>query len=135
MPRLLVNEAEVELTATRAQGAGGQHVNKVSSAVHLRFDVTGSSLPDEVKVRLLALPDSRLTQDGVLVLKAQQHRSREMNRQDALVRLQALVDSVAAPPKRRRATQPTRASQLRRLEGKRVRSSVKAGRGRPAAPD
>lgn len=130
MTRPLVNEAEVELTAIRAQGAGGQHVNKVSSAVHLRFDVPASSLPDDVKTRLLALADGRLTQDGVLVLKAQQHRSREMNRLDALTRLQALVDSVATPPRARRATRPTYASKVRRLEGKRQRSDVKAGRGR-----
>lgn len=130
MTRPLVNEAEVELTAIRAQGAGGQHVNKVSSAVHLRFDVPASSLPDDVKTRLLALADGRLTQDGVLVLKAQQHRSREMNRIDALTRLQALVDSVATPPRARRATRPTYASKVRRLEGKRQRSDVKAGRGR-----
>lgn len=132
MTRPLVNEAEVELTAIRAQGAGGQHVNKVSSAVHLRFDVPASSLPDDVKARLLALADGRLTQDGVLVLKAQQHRSREMNRMDALTRLQALVDSVATPPRQRRATRPTYASKVRRLEGKRQRSDVKAGRGRQA---
>ena len=135
MPRPLVNVLEVELTAIRAQGAGGQHVNKVSSAVHLRFDVPASSLPDDVKTRLLALADSRLTQDGVLVLKAQQHRSRELNRLDALTRLQALVDSVAAPPRQRRATRPTYASKLRRLEGKRQRSDVKAGRGRHAGGD
>lgn len=135
MSRPLVNEAEVELTAIRAQGAGGQHVNKVSCAVHLRFDVSASSLPDAVKTRLLALADGRLTQDGVLVLKAQQHRSREMNRIDALTRLQALVDSVAAPPRLRRATRPTHASQQRRLEGKRQRSGVKAGRSRPTGGD
>lgn len=135
MPRPLVNEAEVELTAIRAQGAGGQHVNKVSSAVHLRFDVPTSSLPDDVKTRLLALADGRLTQDGVLVLKAQQHRSREMNRLDALARLQALIDSVAAPPRQRRATRPTYASKVRRLEGKRQRSDVKAGRGRHTGTD
>ncbi len=135
MTRPLVNEAEVELTAIRAQGAGGQHVNKVSSAVHLRFDVPASSLPDDVKTRLLALADGRLTQDGVLVLKAQQHRSREMNRLDALTRLQALVDSVATPPRARRATRPTYASKVRRLEGKRQRSDVKAGRGRHSGGD
>lgn len=135
MPRPLVNEAEVELTAIRAQGAGGQHVNKVSSAVHLRFDVPASSLPDDVKTRLLALADGRLTQDGVLVLKAQQHRSREMNRLDALARLQALIDSVATPPRQRRATRPTYASKVRRLEGKRQRSDVKAGRGRHTGTD
>jgi ribosome-associated protein len=135
MQRPLVNVLEVELTAIRAQGAGGQHVNKVSSAVHLRFDVPASSLPDDVKTRLLALADGRLTQDGVLVLKAQQHRSREMNRLDALTRLQALVDSVAVPPRQRRATRPTYASKVRRLEGKRQRSDVKASRGRHAGGD
>ena len=128
--KYLVDEREVEMSAIRAQGAGGQNVNKVSSAIHLRFDVAASSLPDEIKARLLDLSDSRLTLDGVLVLKAQQHRTQEMNRADALMRLQEVVDSVSRPPKTRRATQPTYGSKQRRLEGKSQRSETKSLRGR-----
>jgi ribosome-associated protein len=124
-----VDEREVEFSAIRAQGAGGQNVNKVSSAVHLRFDIPASSLPDGVKQRLLALRDTRITQEGVLVLKAQQHRSQEMNRADALARLQELVDSVAVAPRVRRATKPTYGSKQRRLEGKSQRSAIKQQRG------
>ena len=127
-PKYLVDEREVEFTAIRAQGAGGQNVNKVSSAIHLRFDIAASSLPDDVKQRLLALNDSRITEAGVLVLKAQQHRTQDMNRSDALTRLQEVIDSVATPPKNRRATKPTLASRQRRLEGKSLRAGVKAGR-------
>ena len=125
-----VDEREVECAAIRAQGAGGQNVNKVSSAIHLRFDIPASSLPDEVKARLLASGDSRITQAGVLVLKAQQHRTQEANRAAAMARLQAIVDAVALPPKPRRATRPTRASKLRRLEGKSQRGEIKSLRGR-----
>jgi len=125
-----VDEREVECAAIRAQGAGGQNVNKVSSAIHLRFDIPVSSLPEDVKTRLLASGDSRITQAGVLVLKAQQHRTQEANRAAAMARLQAIVDAVALPPKPRRATRPTLASKRRRLEGKSQRGEIKSLRGR-----
>ena len=125
-----IDQREVDFSAIRAQGAGGQNVNKVSSAVHLRYDIPGSSLPPDVKERLLAMRDSRITQEGVIVLKAQQHRSQDMNRADALARLQALVDSVATPPRVRRATKPSYGSKQRRLEGKSQRSEIKSLRGR-----
>ena len=130
-----IDEREVDISAIRAQGAGGQNVNKVSSAIHLRYDIRASSLPDDVKERLFALNDSRITEAGVLVLKAQQHRTQEMNRSDALTRLQEVIDSVATPPKNRRATKPTYASKQRRLEGKSLRAGIKAGRGKSAKTD
>jgi len=128
--RVAVDAAEVEFSAVRAQGAGGQNVNKVSSAAHLRFDVPASSLPEDVKARLLALPDQRITADGVIVIKAQDHRSLPMNRADALARLQAMVDAVAVPPKARKPTKPTRSSQRRRVDTKVQRGQIKAGRGK-----
>jgi ribosome-associated protein len=128
--KLEVPESEVELSAVRSQGAGGQNVNKVSSAIHLRFDIPASSLPEDVKARLLALADQRITQAGVLVIKAQTERSQELNRAEALRRLQDLVDSVATPPRLRRPTRPTYGSRQRRLEDKGVRSEVKSLRGK-----
>ncbi len=125
-----INPAEVEFSAIRAQGPGGQNVNKVSCAVHARFDIAASSLPDAVKARLLDMRDSRITQAGVVVLKAQQSRSLEQNKEDALRRLQALVDSAAEVPLVRRPTRPTRGSQRRRLDEKTRSGQIKTLRGK-----
>lgn len=122
---------EIAFDAIRASGPGGQNVNKVSNAVHLRFDIRASSLPEAVKARLLAWPDQRISSDGIVVIKAQDSRSLERNRADALARLVELVQAAAHVPKARRATKPTYGSQRRRLEGKAKRSGVKAGRRSP----
>ena len=129
-PLITINEAEVDISAIRAQGAGGQNVNKVSSAIHLRFDIPASSLPEDVKERLLALRDKRITAQGVLIIKAQGHRTQDMNRLDAYARLQDVVQSAAQSPRPRRATRPTRAAKERRLQDKSQRSAIKELRGK-----
>jgi ribosome-associated protein len=125
---IAVDPAEIEWSAIRAQGPGGQNVNKVSNALQLRFDIRGSSLPDAVKERLLAHNDQRITRDGIVIIKAQRYRSQDRNRSDALARLQELVDSAASVPRPRRETRPTRGSQRRRVDSKVKRGQIKAAR-------
>ena len=127
---VVIPAGEVQISAIRAQGQGGQNVNKVSSAVHLRFDIRASSLPERYKQGLLALSDSRISKDGVVVIKAQEYRSQEQNREEALRRLQELVRSVARFRKPRRPTRPTRSSQRKRLDSKTKRGRIKALRGK-----
>ena len=135
-PGLSIDEGEIEVRAARASGPGGQHVNKTSTAIELRFDARRSpSLPNDVSIRLQKLAGSRLTLDGVIVIFAQRHRTQELNRQDALERLFELIRQAAVVPKKRRPTRPTKASKERRLESKKSRSGIKAGRGRPVSHD
>ena len=129
-PQIMLREDELEFIAIRAQGAGGQNVNKVSNAIHLRFDIGASSLPEEIKSKLLQLRDQRISADGVVVIKAQQHRSLERNRMDALVRLRELIARAAFVPTPRRPTKPTRSAQKKRVESKVKRGLVKFLRGR-----
>lgn len=130
-PNLSIDAAEIELTAIRAQGAGGQNVNKVSNAVHLRFDIRASSLPAACQERLLALHDQRLSDDGILIIKAQEFRSLEKNREAALERLKAIIRAALAVPRKRRPTQPSLAARQRRLDSKRHQARTKALRRKP----
>jgi len=128
-PHVTIPDTEIDIHAVRAQDAGGHHVNKVSTAVHLRFDITASSLPESYKEQLFKLKDQRISREGVITIKAQQYRSQEQNREEALTRLRALIQSIAVPRKKRKATKPTKGSQRRRLESKTKRGRLKALRG------
>ncbi|WP_250656887.1 alternative ribosome rescue aminoacyl-tRNA hydrolase ArfB [Alkalimarinus coralli] len=130
-PNISIPDDEIDVSAIRAQGAGGQNVNKVSSAIHLRFNINDSSLPEFYKERLLALRDRRISKEGVIIIKAQQYRTQEKNREDALARLQALVRSAGIVQKARRPTKPSKGSQTRRMDSKTLRGKIKALRGKP----
>lgn len=132
---IVIPDSEIELQAIRSQGAGGQNVNKVSSAIHLRFDIQTSSLPDFCKQRLLSLSDQRISSEGVIVIKAQRYRTQEKNREEALQRLRELIRSVLVTRKKRKPTRPTRASVKRRLEAKQKRSKIKRSRGKVVSED
>ncbi len=127
---MIIPLTEIDFQPIRAQGSGGQNVNKVSTAIHLRFDIRASSLPDVWKERLLNYPDQRISSDGVIIIKAQTHNSQEKNRLDALVRLEQLIVDATTVQKKRKATRPTRSSQIKRVDGKKKRGEIKAGRGK-----